>query len=130
MLCTIMVCLSHTPHGAMQKKKITICFFLSFTLSVSPSLEIGMFWSLQCIGLAPVSLFEKLQIRCSYQSVEAEFISNASLVVVRRRTNKRLAGEAYLSGCTQEQTQCRNTQSIEKGKYVYTHPCEHACKHR
>lgn len=99
-----------------QRLKQMFSLSMSFTLCLPPLFLSG---NVNISGLTMRRLcpYEPLcEICCSYRSVEAEFISNASLVVVRRWTNKRLAGEAYLSGCKHT-----HTSLIQKDKYVYTH---------
>lgn len=88
---------SHT-YIIIQTNSLSVCFILCLC-SVIFSGNVDVFWVYSVLPW-PTSA----SLLNSLLSVEAEFISNASLVVVRSWTNKRLAGEAYLSGCTHTTT--------------------------
>lgn len=94
----------------------TVCIRPSkdrFSLS-SVSFHSGNVKALRAFNVSALPLWASLKtswIHFSYRIVEAQFISNASLVVVRSWTNKSLAGMAYLSGCkhTHAQTHSEGT---------------------
>lgn len=97
--CVTMQILAHLSHTYIHKdsNQCSISLSIFSTLCRSPLFLSG---NVNVLGLTmchPCPCEPLCEIRCSYRGLEAEFISNASLVVVLPWTNKRLAGERGLS---------------------------------